>query len=302
MQVRNDGHHEGLFTVRQWAKKGYLPKHDAKGIELWANQNCKRSFTYYNVDEVEQASKEALDDYWKPERQRKAANRKSNAEAKRAAAEREKQETALYITALEKQIKELSETISRLIPLCATQGSYDPAVDIVIDIETTGLNPNEDEILQVSIINTSGETLYNSYIKPIFTSDWKDAQRVNHISPEMVADAPNIYDEIPKINSILRNAKTIIGYNHQYFDIPFLEHYGAIIPESAESYDVMLEFAPIYGEWSETREAYRWQKLTTCAAHYNYDWGKSTAHDSLADCKATLHCYNSLLAEIQTKE
>ena len=118
----------------------------------------------------------------------------------------------------------------------------------------------------------------------------------------MVADAPNIYDEIPKINSILRNAKTIIGYNHQYFDIPFLEHYGAIIPESAESYDVMLEFAPIYGEWSETREAYRWQKLTTCAAHYNYDWGKSTAHDSLADCKATLHCYNSLLAEIQTKE
>lgn len=37
---------------------------------------------------------------------------------------------------------------------------------ICIDIETTGLDRNNDEILQVSIINGRGKTLYNSYIKP----------------------------------------------------------------------------------------------------------------------------------------
>lgn len=37
---------------------------------------------------------------------------------------------------------------------------------ICIDIETTGLDRIEDEILQVAIINGRGKTLYNSYIRP----------------------------------------------------------------------------------------------------------------------------------------
>lgn len=37
---------------------------------------------------------------------------------------------------------------------------------ICIDIETTGLDRTEDEILQVAIINGRGKTLYNSYIRP----------------------------------------------------------------------------------------------------------------------------------------
>ena len=36
---------------------------------------------------------------------------------------------------------------------------------ICIDIETTGLDPANDEILQISIINGRGKTLYNSYIR-----------------------------------------------------------------------------------------------------------------------------------------
>lgn len=37
---------------------------------------------------------------------------------------------------------------------------------ICLDIETTGLDIMEDEVLQVSIINGRGRTLYNSYIRP----------------------------------------------------------------------------------------------------------------------------------------
>ena len=44
---------------------------------------------------------------------------------------------------------------------------------ICIDIEATGLDRNNDEILQVSIINGRGKTLYNSYIKPEYTTEWK---------------------------------------------------------------------------------------------------------------------------------
>ena len=37
---------------------------------------------------------------------------------------------------------------------------------ICVDIETTGLDMANDEILQISIINGGGKTLYNSYIRP----------------------------------------------------------------------------------------------------------------------------------------
>ena len=165
---------------------------------------------------------------------------------------------------------------------------------IVLDTETTGLT-EEDELLQVSIISDSGETLYNSYLRPLHHFEWKEAQAVNHISPEMVIEAPTIFEEMPKINAILRNAKQVIGYN-TYFDLNFLYVSGGIHIPPDNVVDVMELFAPIYGEWIEEFDSYKWQKLTTCAEYYNYYWGNDTAHDSLADCQATLHCYKAIMA------
>ncbi len=183
------------------------------------------------------------------------------------------------------------EVTARNIARHAVIEPEQPSDLIVIDIETTGLSRVDDEILQVSIIGGDGKTLYNSYLKPLRCTEWAEAEKINHISPAMVAEAPNIYLEMPKINGILKHAKTIVGYNQAGFDIPFLQMFGAVVPETAQIYDVMLEFAPIYGEWSEYHQSYKWQNLGTCAGHYDYDWGSDTAHDSLADCRATLHCY-----------
>lgn len=37
---------------------------------------------------------------------------------------------------------------------------------IVIDTETTGLDPIVDELLQVSIIDNNGNTLFDEFVKP----------------------------------------------------------------------------------------------------------------------------------------
>lgn len=92
---------------------------------------------------------------------------------------------------------------------------------ICIDIETTGLDRNNDEILQVSIINGRGKTLYNSYIKPDYATEWKEAEEINKISWDCVKLAPGILTEKRKIDKILRKAELIIGYNHKGFDLPF---------------------------------------------------------------------------------
>lgn len=81
---------------------------------------------------------------------------------------------------------------------------------ICIDIETTGLDPANDEILQISIINGRGKTLYNSYIRPVHKREWKEAEEINKISWEAVKNAPTLQHEkrkmaaVDKMRGILR--------------------------------------------------------------------------------------------------
>ena len=165
---------------------------------------------------------------------------------------------------------------------------------ITLDTETTGLSPlNGAEILQLSIINQDGKVLFNEYFKPIFAKTWDQAMAVNGITPEMVADKPCIYERLSEILAILQGADRVIGYNTQ-FDLSMLATVGAKLPTDTTVVDVMQDFAPIFGEYNEERGSYKWQKLTVCAEYYGYDWGADTAHDSLADCRATLYCYQKM--------
>lgn len=172
---------------------------------------------------------------------------------------------------------------------------------IVLDTETTGLNAAEDELLQVSIIDNEGTVIFDSYIRPTQHTEWAEAERVNHITPEMVADAPTIAEVMPEINDILKRYDKIVGYNVR-FDADFLKHNGAEF-SNAEYADAMKMFAPIYGEWNDQRGSYKWQKLTAAADYYGYDWSAhEEAHNSLGDCYATLHVYKEINEVIKNQK
>lgn len=158
---------------------------------------------------------------------------------------------------------------------------------IVLDVETTGLNEYYNEILQISIIDGEGNTLMDTYVKPLFEDSWEDAERINRISPEMVKDSPTILDLIPQLKGIFASANELILYNAP-FDLSFIEHHtGIAVRENQRVTDVMLDFAKYYGEWNDYFHDYKWQKLTTAADHFGYEW-ELDAHNSLADVKATL--------------
>lgn len=169
---------------------------------------------------------------------------------------------------------------------------------IIIDTETTGLNPEQDEILQLAILDAdTGATLYNQYHKPLHHDEWLEAQAVNGISPEFVSGCEPITSPLcaGKIREILDQADEIIGYNTG-FDLAMLAAAGyEIAADMVQITDVMTMYAPLHGEWDEERQAYKWQKLTTCAAKLGYDWGESPAHDALNDCRATRYCWRKIL-------
>ena len=168
---------------------------------------------------------------------------------------------------------------------------------VVLDFETTGVE-YEDEILQVTVINQDGNVLINEHCKPTFKISWEEAQRINNITPEMVKDKKPFETYVDQLSEIFLNAEQIIIYNVP-FELMFLKKYKVKYEEENKVYeiprfyDLMIEFAEVYGDWNEKYDCYKWQSLITCAAYYGYQF--DNAHDALADCRATLYCLNRLI-------
>ena len=79
-----------------------------------------------------------------------------------------------------------------------------------------------------------------------------------------------------------------MGYNVA-FDLQMLRQSGCRVPPELMTQDVMHLFAPVYGEWNEDKQDYKWQKLDTCASYYRYN--RRDRHNSLEDAKTTWYCY-----------
>lgn len=174
---------------------------------------------------------------------------------------------------------------------------------IVLDTETTGICIHDYDlhrdnyILQLSIISANTDrTLFDRYFRPRIKS-WPDAERVNHISPNMVMNCQSIARSRREIQSIIDNAKVIIGYNVD-FDLSFLVKSGISTPENAVLIDVMEDYAVYHGAYNRYFHSYTWQKLTTASKFTGYDWSQHKgAHNSLGDCYATLHVCKFLQAK-----
>ena len=274
--MHNHKQYPDFRTVRQWAKEGFLPKKGAKGIELWSNRYCQHSYLYFGPDEVKAATAEQLKAFFKPERD--IRNEKARERRKRQKKIRQKEAEWL------KKYQQIETEREKF-----KNANKDVIIDknriLVIDTATTGLDPYEDELLRISVLDINGKILFDQYFKPKAKS-WKEAQEVNGITPEMVKKAPILSEKTKKeLNELIYPAAKIIGYS-TYFDLGFLECNGIYYSEKAEIIDVMEEYA-------FARGYDYWQKLTTAANYYNYQ-PPSGAYNSLSNCYATLHIYNCL--------
>lgn len=167
---------------------------------------------------------------------------------------------------------------------------------IVIDTETTGIrhydiiggHERKNYVLQLTIISAhTGGILYDGYFKPRIKS-WPEAEKVNHITYNMVKDCPTIQKESEKIQKIFDAARVIIGYN-TFFDVGFLEFSGLNFQKVHHFIDVMEDFSVWNGDLHEYYHSFTWQKLTKAANVSGFDWNKLPPHNSAADCLATLH-------------
>ena len=155
---------------------------------------------------------------------------------------------------------------------------------IVLDFETTGLDPAKDEVLQVSMVDQDGSVLMNEYCRPERVTSWPDAEKINGISPEQVAGCPAFRALLPRVVELLAGAGQIVAYNVS-FERGFLDAYGVQTDRLHWAEDPMQLFAARMGGPRRS--------LTAAAGYFGITF---SAHDALEDVKATLRLYQELTA------
>ncbi|MBQ9317400.1 MAG: 3'-5' exonuclease [Atopobiaceae bacterium] len=171
--------------------------------------------------------------------------------------------------------------------------ALDPKRVIVLDTETTGLHPDgNDEILSLTIIDLEGTVIFDELVRPENRKRWPKAQEVHGITPAMVKDKQPLSAYREQLCELWKRIDLVVGYNVE-FDSKFI--YSSSVPFSpyVEEFDVMKEFAPIWGRWDERHNDYRWAKLTDCAKYYEVS--DFEAHTSLGDTEATRQCFLALI-------
>jgi DNA polymerase III subunit epsilon len=132
---------------------------------------------------------------------------------------------------------------------------------VFIDTETTGIDRNS-EIIEISIIDHDGQTLFDSLIRPIQPIP-AETTRIHHITNTQVANAPTWPVVWPTIRTLIIG-RMIAIYNEE-FDLRMLQQthrrYNLPWRDTLKSFCIMKLYAQFRSEYDPTHRSYRYFSL-----------------------------------------
>jgi DNA polymerase III epsilon subunit-like protein len=165
----------------------------------------------------------------------------------------------------------------------------------VFDIETTGLLPDRDHILQIALVEIKNGQLTG------IQREWKvnpgdqvpipqEVLRLTGLNEPELRAAPPLAEVFPQFHRAVGNA-VVAGHNVKYFDLPFIRAAKRQLAIDTPRYyiDTLLLARRL-------RPAQQNHRLATCAREYRLSFDPGTLHDALED---TLLCAELLLHQIR---
>ena len=183
----------------------------------------------------------------------------------------------------------------RLIPMPEEQNTKKgkslkifPDNYVALDIETTGLNPKESEIIELSALRVENNRVvseFSTLVKPTAVIS-PYITNLTGITQSMTESAPDIKTAIKRFADFCADS-IIMGHNVK-FDIGFISnnlHKHHNLPFSNDYVDT-LRLARIYLPSLPNK------KLGTIAAFFNFD--TTGMHRGLKDCVVTNLCFQKM--------
>lgn len=166
---------------------------------------------------------------------------------------------------------------------------------VVIDVETTGLDADHDEIIEVAAIRYSaGEVkeAFQTYVKPLNEIPMKITQ-INGITNETVENAPHFSQIVAELEDFI-GTSNLVGHNIE-FDIKFLyaAGYDMFRFKNRKYYDTLKLARRVIKPDEVTN-----YKLGTLIHEYSGCFESANAHSALSDCLDTMRLFNMLLNDL----
>lgn len=160
---------------------------------------------------------------------------------------------------------------------------------VVFDLETTGVSTQRDAIIEISAVKVKGGAVADTFStlvnpgRPIPRA----ASAVNHITDEMVADAPDIAAVFPQFLAFAGDS-VLVGHNIRSFDQQFLnqasqELYGKTLDN--DYIDTLYMARSCLPQLSHHR-------LVDLAAYFQIS--TEGAHRALNDCLMNQKCFEKM--------
>jgi len=94
----------------------------------------------------------------------------------------------------------------------------------ILDLETTGFDPENSSIIEVGVIIVEGKVIKDSYSSFVAYSGEipETVKRITGITEDMLRGAPSIQEVIQELRSFI-GKRPVVSHNGLSFDFPFLE-------------------------------------------------------------------------------
>ena len=162
----------------------------------------------------------------------------------------------------------------------------------VLDLETTGVNPNVDKIIELSAIKYRDNQEVDRFSTLVNPQRWlsKEVQDITHIRPWDLKQAPTIDQVIGDFDKFLGN-DTIVGYNVN-FDVNFTydameEHLGKIMDN---------DFVDVKRIAQRELNLDKYKQVNVVE---HYGMSSEGAHRAINDCEMCNAIFQRLKADVQ---
>lgn len=159
---------------------------------------------------------------------------------------------------------------------------------VVFDLETTGIDPESDAIIEISAVKAMGgrvTDVFSTLVNPERPIPFR-ATQVNGITDGMVAEAPKLKEALDGFLGFIGDA-VLVGHNIQTFDMKFL-------CRAADSFglEVANDFVDTLPMARACLTGLARHRLVDVAAYFHVD--TEGAHRALEDCRMNQLCYEEL--------
>jgi len=160
---------------------------------------------------------------------------------------------------------------------------------VALDLETTGLDPEHDEIVEVGAVRAGDgtEEVFHTFVRPRQPLPHR-IQRLTGITPGDLAAAPAFGEIAAELERFVGNLP-VVGQNFT-FDLAFLHRQGIRPPgPTFDTRDLACLLLPGLPDY----------RLATITAALGIEF--PVRHRALADARATAACFDRLIAELRRR-